>query len=423
MSSSKPTVKILTGGENRSDDQILAAHDSQFAHTLPGSDDSPLVIMELLQRLRVRDVMRDRDIISVTRDDSLRTAQQLMKSNKISGVPILEDKRLFGIISVNDIIKALEGGWIDESCRAHMATNLVVLEEDMPLAFAIKFFQNYTFGRFPVLNKNRDFVGIVSQRDLTRVLMKELTKEIAKLEGKVVPPEEQARSEGALPFYSMRQFVVVRNDLQNAGKAANEIRQLLKEKKIDRATARRELGLDERPLVLSFGGSLGAEKINNAMVTVLKNSMAAGDMQHIHATGKGNFDTFTAALGETSAAVQVREYIDDMPRCMAAADLVISRCGAMTLAELPIAAKPSILIPSPYVAENHQFFNAQVLVGRGAAVCIEEKDLSGDALWSAVETLVRDPEKRRAMAAGAASLAVPDATDRIYAAITDVLNA
>lgn len=191
----------------------------------------------------------------------------------------------------------------------------------------------------------------------------------------------------------------------------------------DRATARKELGLDERPLVLSFGGSLGAEKINNAMVTVLKNSMAAGDMQHIHATGKGNFDAFAAAVGDVPAGVQIREYIDDMPRCMAAADLVISRCGAMTLAELPIAAKPSILIPSPYVAENHQFFNAQVLVNRGAAVCIEEKDLSGDALWSAVETLVRDPEKRRAMAAGAASLAVPDATDRIYAAITDVLNA
>jgi CBS domain-containing protein/anti-sigma regulatory factor (Ser/Thr protein kinase) len=238
MSSSKPTVKILTGGENRSDDQILAAHDSQFAHTLPGSDDSPLVIMELLQRLRVRDVMRDRDIISVTRDDSLRTAQQLMKSNKISGVPILEDKRLFGIISVNDIIKALEGGWIDESFRAHMATNLVVLEEDMPLAFAIKFFQNYTFGRFPVLNKNRDFVGIVSQRDLTRVLMKELTKEIAKLEGKVVPPEEQARSEGALPFYSMRQFVVVRNDLQNAGKAANEIKKMMKDAGLDNKVVR-----------------------------------------------------------------------------------------------------------------------------------------------------------------------------------------
>lgn len=234
--------KILTGGESRSDDQIMAAHDGTTRVSgpgLPGADDSPLVIMELLQRLRVRDVMRDRNIISVTRTDSLRVAQQLMRQNKISGVPILEGKRLFGIVSVNDIIKALEGQWIDDSCQQHMATNLVVLEEDMPLAFAIKFFQNYTFGRFPVLNKERDFVGIVSQRDLTRVLMKELTNEITKLEGKVEPAETKAKSEGALPFYSMRQFVVVRNDLQNAGKAANEIKKMMKDAAIDNKIVRR----------------------------------------------------------------------------------------------------------------------------------------------------------------------------------------
>lgn len=234
--------KILTGGESRSDDQIMAAHDGTARVSgpgLPGADDSPLVIMELLQRLRVRDVMRDRNIISVTRADSLRVAQQLMRQNKISGVPILEGKRLFGIVSVNDIIKALEGQWIDDSCQQHMATNLVVLEEDMPLAFAIKFFQNYTFGRFPVLNKERDFVGIVSQRDLTRVLMKELTNEITKLEGKVEPAETKAKSEGALPFYSMRQFVVVRNDLQNAGKAANEIKKMMKDAAIDNKIVRR----------------------------------------------------------------------------------------------------------------------------------------------------------------------------------------
>jgi CBS domain-containing protein len=216
--------------------------------------------MELLQRLRVRDVMRDRNIISVTRTDSLRVAQQLMRQNKISGVPILEGKRLFGIVSVNDIIKALEGQWIDDPCQRHMATNLVVLEEDMPLAFAIKFFQNYTFGRFPVLNKERDFVGIVSQRDLTRVLMKELTNEITKLEGKVEPAETKAKSEGALPFYSMRQFVVVRNDLQNAGKAANEIKKMMKDAAIDNKIVRRvavaAYELEINVCIHSLGGTI-----------------------------------------------------------------------------------------------------------------------------------------------------------------------
>ena len=255
--------KILTGGESKSDDEILAAHDKVRRVSgpgLPGADDSPLVIMELLQRLRVRDVMRGHDIIAVARADTMARAQHLMKLNNISGVPVVEGKRLFGIISVNDIIKALEGGWINDTCQQHMATNLVVLEADMPLAFAIKFFQNYTFGRFPVLNKERDLVGIVSQRDVTRVLMQELTKEIAKLEGKVAPADEPAKSEGALPYYSMRQFMVVRNDLSNAGKAANEIKKMMKDAGIDNKIVRRvavaAYELEINVCIHSLGGSI-----------------------------------------------------------------------------------------------------------------------------------------------------------------------
>lgn len=241
-------VKILKGGEDRSDDQIMAAHykragASRSGSGIPDAEDSPLVIMELLQRLRVKDVMRDHDIISVVRTDSMRFAQNLMKRNGISGVPVMEGKRLFGIVSVNDIIKALEGGWISESCQQHMASNLVVLEEDMPLAFAIKYFQNYTFGRFPVLNKERDLVGIVSQRDVMRVLMKELTSELARLEGRMVQKSAgdvaAASGESALPYYSMRQFMVVRNDLSNAGKAANEIKKMMVEAGVEKKFVRR----------------------------------------------------------------------------------------------------------------------------------------------------------------------------------------
>ena len=255
--------KILTGGESKSDDEILAAHDKVRRVSgpgLPGADDSPLVIMELLQRLRVRDVMRGHDIIAVSRTDTMARAQHLMKLNNISGVPVVEGKRLFGIISVNDIIKALEGGWINDTCQQHMATNLVVLEADMPLAFAIKFFQNYTFGRFPVLNKERDLVGIVSQRDVTRVLMHELTNEISKLEGNAPAPSEAAKSEGALPYYSMRQFIVVRNDLSNAGKAANEIKKMMKDAGIDNKIVRRvavaAYELEINICIHSLGGSI-----------------------------------------------------------------------------------------------------------------------------------------------------------------------
>ena len=257
----KPT--ILTGGEQRSDDQIMAAHDKSARRvsgpSLPGTDDSPLVIMELLQRLRVKDVMRAHNIHSVVRTDSMRFAQNLMKRNKISGVPVVEDKRLFGIVSVNDIIKALEGEWITEPVAKHMVTNLVVLEEDMPIAFAIKYFQNYSFGRFPVLDKNRDFVGIVTQRDLTKVLMNELTKELVRLEGKPVA-ETKVKSEGALPYYSMRQFPVVRNDLNNAGKAANEIKKMLAEAGVDKKIVRRvavaAYELEINVCIHSLGGSV-----------------------------------------------------------------------------------------------------------------------------------------------------------------------
>ncbi len=197
---------------------------------------------------------------------------------------------------------------------------------------------------------------------------------------------------------------------------------------MDKKTARKELGLDDRPFVLSFGGSLGARPINDAMVTVLqKNQEENEPFQFMVGTGRG--DTFgrmhqllkQAGVSET-AAVTVRDYIDDMPRCMAAADLVICRCGAMTLSELPMMQKPAILIPSPYVAENHQYFNAMALASRGAAVCIEEKELIGNRLWEAICSLAGDVEALSQMGEISARMAVTDADDKIYAVICDVLN-
>ena len=120
--------------------------------------------------------------------------------------------------------------------------------------------------------------------------------------------------------------------------------------------------------------------------------------------------------------ITVREYIDDMPRCMAAADLVICRCGAMTLSELPAAGKPAILIPSPYVAENHQYHNAMVLVERGAAICIEEKDLTADRLWEAVCDATGDPARLEEMSRRVREAAILDADTRILNAVEELLK-
>ena len=196
---------------------------------------------------------------------------------------------------------------------------------------------------------------------------------------------------------------------------------------MDRDEARRQLGLDARPLVLSVGGSLGARRINETMVQVLRRSHEQGALQHIHATGRRDYDEVAAALKAAGVplhgdGIWVRDYIDDMPRCMAAADVVISRCGAMTLSELPAAGKPAILIPSPNVAENHQYHNAMALVRKGAALCIEEKDLTEQSLWEALEQILSHPERQREMAAAARRAAIPDVDERIWAAISPLFR-
>ena len=224
---------ILTG-EQRQDDDILAK--TPLDPTALGGDGS-VIIMELLQRFKVRDVMK-RTVIAVSRDTPMREAQRIMRENRISGLPVSEEGRLFGIVSVNDIINALDNGWIDETCERHMANNLVVLEAGMPLAYALRYFNNYTYGRFPVLDSSRKLVGIISQRDVMRALLYELSVEIRKLERKAARGSnapEHASSEN----YFRKEFAVVRNDLGSAGRAANEIKQILKARKIDRAVARR----------------------------------------------------------------------------------------------------------------------------------------------------------------------------------------
>lgn len=198
---------------------------------------------------------------------------------------------------------------------------------------------------------------------------------------------------------------------------------------MDRDTARKELGVDSRPLVLSFGGSLGASHLNEAMIGVLQRNQEEGSpIQFIVGTGKGeNWDKASRILQDKGVKadgvhVRVRDYIDDMPRCMAAAELVISRCGAMTLSELPAMKKPAILVPSPYVAENHQFYNAKALADRGAAVCIEEKDLTDSLLWDTIKEVVLSPDRLKSMAQAAGRAAKWDADDRIYDVIRQVLG-
>ena len=185
---------------------------------------------------------------------------------------------------------------------------------------------------------------------------------------------------------------------------------------VSKQEARKSLGFDERPVILSFGGSLGARKINEAVSGLIKWHNGSGKFYHIHATGKSGYKAMLESLSDTclSKEIDVREYITDMDKCMAAADLVICRAGAITLGELQAMGKPSILIPSPYVAENHQFHNAMTLKRTGAAKVIEEKDLTAQTLIREVEMLIENKEKLESMSNAAKKNAILDANERIY---------
>ncbi len=195
----------------------------------------------------------------------------------------------------------------------------------------------------------------------------------------------------------------------------------------DKAESRKKLGLDQRPLILSFGGSLGARRVNEAAAELIARSAKDGRYLHIHAYGAKN-DWFLETLKEKGVELSdcpnldIRPYIDNMNECMAAADLVICRAGAITLSEIQAMGKPAILIPSPNVAENHQYHNAMALVNKGAAELIEESDLSGDSLIEKVDSMLSDPEKLGKIGENCKKMAITDANERIYSVVKKVLN-
>lgn len=202
----------------------------------------------------------------------------------------------------------------------------------------------------------------------------------------------------------------------------NPVRQALVN--VSREDARKKLGVGDKPLILSFGGSLGARAINESVSQLIKWHNGSGKYRHIHGTGKVGYEGMMASLSDInlSSDIEVREYIYDMDVCMAAADVVICRAGAITLSELQACGKASILIPSPYVAENHQYHNAMTLKNVGAAEIIEEKDLSGESLIKIFEKLSNDKNLIEQMCLNAKKSAITDANERIYGVISSLLE-
>ncbi|MDE6590282.1 MAG: UDP-N-acetylglucosamine--N-acetylmuramyl-(pentapeptide) pyrophosphoryl-undecaprenol N-acetylglucosamine transferase, partial [Oscillospiraceae bacterium] len=191
-----------------------------------------------------------------------------------------------------------------------------------------------------------------------------------------------------------------------------------------RAEARKELGItDDRPLVVSFFGSLGATVMNGYVMLMLSRAIDKGaPFRWIHGGGR-NYSSIMAGLdGKSADGIEVREYIYDMPLVMAAADLVICRSGASTISELAAIAKPSILIPSPNVTADHQTKNAKVLSNAGGAVLLPEKECEPEKLYEMVSDLLQSSEKRAEMSRALSRLAIPDANEKIYETLQNLLR-
>ena len=191
----------------------------------------------------------------------------------------------------------------------------------------------------------------------------------------------------------------------------------------DKSDARRTLGIaEDEPLVVSVWGSLGATEMNKAVARMIALAMDGEEkpFRLVHSAGKRGIESMTRYMSEElglsdwkEAGFDVVDYIYDMPRLMAAADIVLCRSGASTLAELTAVGKPAILVPSPNVVHNHQEKNARVLEHGGGAVVLLENDAGADMMLATIISLLEDRKKLAEMEEHMRDLAVENATDEI----------
>lgn len=195
-----------------------------------------------------------------------------------------------------------------------------------------------------------------------------------------------------------------------------------------RSRARGHFGLDpDLPTLFAFGGSQGSRTINRAVVDSLGRWSAPERLQVLHASGRGLFDETAAALegarrGADGPAVRLVDFIDDMELAFAAADVVVSRAGATSIAELCVLGKPALLVPYPHATADHQLHNAEAVAAVGGARVVVDRDLDGSRLVAEVEPWLLDPTAVAAAAAAARAFGRPDAATNVARLALDALH-
>ncbi|MFC6180102.1 undecaprenyldiphospho-muramoylpentapeptide beta-N-acetylglucosaminyltransferase [Lactiplantibacillus daowaiensis] len=193
---------------------------------------------------------------------------------------------------------------------------------------------------------------------------------------------------------------------------------------IQKTAALQALGLaDDQPTALIFGGSRGAARINQATLAAVP-ELNQRDYQTLFVTGQVHYDKLMAELGEMPLAdnVKIVPYIKNMPAILPEIAAILGRAGATSIAEITALGIPSILVPSPYVTNDHQTKNAQSLVDAGAAKLVKEADLTATSLLAAVDSLMLHADARQTMAANAKKLGMPDAADQLLHVLETAIN-
>ncbi|KNZ43264.1 undecaprenyldiphospho-muramoylpentapeptide beta-N-acetylglucosaminyltransferase [Acetobacterium bakii] len=196
---------------------------------------------------------------------------------------------------------------------------------------------------------------------------------------------------------------------------------------LNTADCRKSLGLlDSQKMILIMGGSQGAGSINDGALTLMKAWENRNDRVIYHLTGKQQYDEVLKAFSglgiKSSENNHIQAYSNEVYRLLGAADLVVSRAGAMSVAEIAAAGTASVLVPYPMAAGNHQDFNARVLTDQGAGILIEDAMLTPELLWETVEELLNDETRLKKMGKISKSLRILDAGDRIYEEINKLME-
>ncbi len=257
-------------------------------------ENSPLSLVELIYSTPVRDVMTPSPV-TVPRSATMRMAQELMRDHSISGIPVAEDGRLFGIVSIHDLILTMQSERLDTAVAKLMTTKVVTLEQAMPLSMAISYFSKYPFGRFPVLNAEQRLTGIITVRDINVTLINRLMREVTRFESMldtdVTPGLELTRI-----------FQTRRHDFENGGEASSFIKKHLSEHHVKRELIKRvaiaSYELEMNQVVHSIGGTINF-KVTPAAVEILVQDRGPGieNVEQALTEGYTTADDWIKSLG------------------------------------------------------------------------------------------------------------------------------